>query len=52
MRSADLFLPRIQQTMQDYREMVPAHRIQIVPAELGYYAGLYGSAYTIFKNHL
>jgi len=52
MRSVDFFLPRIRQTMQDYREMVPAHRIQIVPAQLGYYAGLYGSAYTIFKNHL
>lgn len=52
MRSIDFFMPRIQQTMQDYREMVPAHRIQIVPAKLGYYAGLYGSAYTIFKNHL
>jgi glucokinase len=51
MRSIDFFMPRIQQTMQDYREMVPAHRIQIVPAKLGYYAGLYGSAYTIFKNH-
>ena len=52
MRSADLFLPRIQQIMRDYREMVPAHRIKIVPAELGYYAGLYGSAYTIFKKTL
>lgn len=52
MRSIDFFMPRIQQTMQDYREMIPAHRIQIVPARLGYYAGLYGSAYTIFKNHL
>jgi glucokinase len=52
MRSIDFFLPRIQQTMQGYREMVPAHRIQIVPAQLGYYAGLYGSAYTIFNKHL
>jgi glucokinase len=52
MRSADLFMPRIQQTMQEYREMVPTHRIQIVPAQLAYYAGLYGSAYTIFNNSL
>ena len=52
MRSVDFFLPRLQQTMQDYREMVPAHRIQIVPAQLGYYAGLYGSAYTIFNKYL
>ena len=52
MRSVDLFMPAIQQTMQAYREMVPTHRIQIVPAQLGYYAGLYGSAYTIFKKYL
>lgn len=52
MRSIDLFMPAIQQTMQAYREMVPTHRIQIVPAQLGYYAGLYGSAYTIFNKYL
>jgi glucokinase len=50
MRSVDLFMPRIQQTLQDYRKIVPTHRIQIVPAQLGYYAGLYGSAYTIFHK--
>jgi len=52
MRSVDLFMPAIQRTMQAYREMVPTHRIQIVPAQLGYYAGLYGSAYTIFNKYL
>lgn len=52
MRSVDLFMPAIQQTMLAYREMVPTHRIQIVPAQLGYYAGLYGSAYTIFNKYL
>ena len=52
MRSVDLFMPNIQQTMQAYREMVPTHRIQIVPAQLGYYAGLDGSAYTIFNKYL
>ena len=50
MRSFDFFLPGIQRTMQSYRDMVPTHRIRIVPAQLGYYAGLYGSAYTIFKK--
>lgn len=52
MRSADLFLPQLNQTLQAYRDMVPAYRIQIAPAELGYYAGLYGSAYTIFGKYL
>jgi glucokinase len=52
MRSIDFFLPRLHQTMQTYTDMVPANRIQIVPAQLGYYAGLYGSAYTIFSKVL
>jgi hypothetical protein len=38
--------------MQAYREMVPAHLINITAAQLGEYAGLYGSAYTIFKKYL
>lgn len=52
MRSVDLFMPQLQQTMQTYSEMVPANRIHIVPAQLGYYAGLYGGAYTIFHKYL
>jgi glucokinase len=50
MRSADLFLPRLQAAMQAYTEMVPAHRVRIVPAQLGYYAGLYGAAFTIWST--
>jgi glucokinase len=52
MRNVEFFLPELQQTMQAYTEMVPAHRIHITPAQLGEYAGLYGSAYTIFKKYL
>jgi glucokinase len=52
MRNVDFFLPELQQTMLAYTEMVPAHRIHITPAKLGEYAGLYGSAYTIFKKYL
>jgi glucokinase len=52
MRSLDLLMPRLQTTLQAYTAMVPAHRIQITPARLGYYAGLYGSAYTIFNRYL
>jgi glucokinase len=52
MRNIDFFLPDLRQTMQTYRELVPAHRIRITPAQLGEYAGLYGSAYTIFKKYL
>jgi glucokinase len=52
MRNVDLFLPDLQQKLQAYREMVPAHKIHVTPAQLGEYAGLYGSAYTIFKKFL
>lgn len=52
MRSSEFFLPELQETLQTHTGMVPAHRIQVVPAELGYYAGLYGSAYTIFRKNV
>ena len=52
MRSADLFMPRLESSLQAYTEMVPAHRVHILPAKLGYYAGLYGAAYTIWSKVL
>jgi glucokinase len=52
MRNIDFFPPHLQQTMQSHTAMVPAQEIRIMPAQLGYYAGLYGSAYTIFKRPL
>ena len=52
MRSSEFFLPQLLQTLQSHTDMVPAHRIQVLPAQLGYYAGLYGSAYTIFRKAL
>jgi glucokinase len=51
-RSADLFMPRLESALQAYTEMVPAHRVHIFPAKLGYYAGLYGAAYTIWSKVL
>lgn len=50
MRSIDFFLPRLQQTLRSCNKMIPADQIQVLPAQLGYYAGLYGSAYTIFRK--
>jgi glucokinase len=52
MRSADLFMPRLESALQAYTEMVPAHRVQVIPAKLGYYAGLYGAAYTLWSKVL
>lgn len=50
MRSADLFLPRLEAALKAYTAMVPAHGVRILPAKLGYYAGLYGAAYTIWSK--
>ena len=52
MRSFDLFRPRLEKSMQAYNELVPVHRIKVVPAQLGYYAGMYGAAYTILSERL
>jgi glucokinase len=51
MRSIEFFLPTLQQTLRSHTDMVPADRIKILPARLGYYAGLYGGAYTIFRKN-
>jgi len=52
MRSADLFMPSLEAALQNYTEMVPAYRVHIIPTKLGYYAGLYGAAYTIWSKVL
>lgn len=52
MRSADLFLPTLNEMLRTPNPMVPFDRVRIVPAELGYHAGLYGSAYTILRENL
>lgn len=44
MKSADLFLPTLERMLKTPNPMVPFDRVQIVPAQLGYYAGLYGGA--------
>jgi hypothetical protein len=43
-------MPYLEQTMLAYNEMVPAHPIKIVPAQSGYYTGLYGAAYTTLSK--
>jgi glucokinase len=50
MKSADLFLPTLERTLKTPNPMVPFDRVQIVPAQLGYYAGLYGGAYMILSE--
>jgi len=50
MRSIDLFMPAIQRMLESADRFIPARRVQILPAQLGYYAGIYGAAYAILKR--
>jgi len=50
MKSADLFLPTLEKTLLTPNPMVPFNRVHILPAKLGYYAGLYGGAYMILSE--
>jgi glucokinase len=50
MKSADLFLPKLEETLKTPNPMVPFDRVHILPAQLGYYAGLYGGAYMILSE--
>jgi glucokinase len=52
MKSADLFLPTLEQALKTPNPMVPFDRVHILPAQLGYYAGLYGGAYMILSEAL
>jgi len=53
MKSLDLFLPAVTQALADHQAMYPARKVRILPAALGYYAGVYGAAYTALQmsNH-
>jgi glucokinase len=50
MKSSDLFMPAIQKAIATHSIMIPADLVQILPAQLGYHAGLYGAAYTIWSK--
>lgn len=50
MKSVDIFIPAIHQAIAAHSTMVPARQVKILPAQLGYHAGLYGAAYAIWSN--
>ncbi len=50
MKSADLFLPTLEEALKTPNPMVPFDRVHTLPAKLGYYAGLYGGAYMILHE--
>ncbi|MCE1252414.1 MAG: ROK family protein [Anaerolineae bacterium] len=50
MKSSDLFLPEIINQVHQNNRMVPADHVLIVKAQLGYYAGITGAAYTIYQQ--
>ena len=47
MKSAALFMPALEQAIRKHDVMQPARRVRILPASLGYYAGVYGAAYSV-----
>ena len=49
MKSSDLFLPEILNIVHQNNRMVPADKVKIVKAQLGYYAGITGAAYTVYQ---
>jgi glucokinase len=50
MNSLDLFRPAIQQAVEAAQPYIPANQVRILKAQLGYYAGLYGAAFTILRK--
>ncbi len=50
MRSLDLFMPSIERAIQAADSYIPARQVRILPAKLGYYAGIYGAAYAILNK--
>ena len=50
MRSLDLFMPAIERAIQAADSYIPARAVRILPAKLGYYAGIYGAAYAILNK--
>ena len=51
MKSLALFMPAIHQAVKSAQPYLPADQVRILPAQLGYYAGLYGAAYAILKKY-
>ncbi|MBN1147800.1 MAG: ROK family protein [Anaerolineales bacterium] len=50
MESIDLFKPALDRMTAAIDVMVPASQVRIVPAQLGYHAGLYGAAYSVMQK--
>jgi len=50
MQSYKMFQPAVQQVLKNIECMAPVSQVQIVPAQLGYRAGIYGAAYTVIQK--
>lgn len=49
MRSSDLFTPALSEMLGAVSAYLPVERLRILPARLGYYAGVYGAAYALLQ---
>ncbi len=47
MRSSDLFMPAVEKILQAASGYVPVEPVRILPARLGYFAGVYGAAFAL-----
>jgi len=43
----ELLRPEVEETMRKNKLMVPADKVTILPAKLGYYSGVVGGAYAL-----
>jgi glucokinase len=50
MRSIDLFMPAIERVIAAASRYIPAREVSVLPAQLGYFAGIYGAAYAILSQ--
>ncbi len=49
MHSSDLFMPALNEMQHAASAYLPIERVHILPARLGYYAGVYGAAYALLQ---
>jgi glucokinase len=50
MESFDLFKPTLEKAIRRHEVMLPANQVEILPASLGYHAGVYGAAFLMVNQ--
>ncbi len=50
MKSSSFFMPAIQKALEVHGHMIPSRQVRVLPARLGYLAGVYGAAYAALQG--